>query len=534
VPGPTPENRARSDRIRLVAETYRNERQAANECGTLCDERAASRIRWIVPKVVHARKHIMTTPLGDADQTPMLTIDHGFPESSEFYRSVLDRTPTPVVVVDPFGQVVYANEALGRLGGWPLGDAAGTSLFEFIHPDDAHSVAEAFLLLAGDTGTSPTPDRPWAPINLRLLSATGVVIPVEVTGRDMVHDPDVGAVIYEVRPAYERDVFHRVMTGVASSGMIATQLDLVIELFAATPLEIDAMVICFDDNGDQEVISASRPELTAVFQSDVERDARRTFGGSFERPTFIDVAAIPGVLGVDLAACGYVDAWCLDIDSPISERRYRMVAFTPIHHNSAIGVTDRLLRAGELAAVVLLRSRSEDLLTYAAHHDQLTALPNRHGLLERLRSVPVPEGERAVLFVDLDGFKVVNDRHGHETGDEVLRILAQRLEATTRPGDVVSRIGGDEFAIVMGPTPSTTAVAAAEILSARILQAVSENISTQFGDIEIGASIGIAIVDGDSDIQTAISGADQAMYIAKRAGGGQTHLGLVERRASTA
>jgi diguanylate cyclase (GGDEF)-like protein/PAS domain S-box-containing protein len=477
----------------------------------------------------------MTSPPGDAERPAILPTEPDAPETSAFYRRVVEFTPTPVVVVDGVGAIVYANEALSRLGGWSIESGVGTSLFEYIHPDDANIVAEAFILLAGQTGTaSPTPDRPWAPINLRLMSASGQAIPVEVTGRDKLDDPDVGAVIYEVRPAHERDVFHRVMTGVASTGTIAAQLELVIELFATTPLEIDAVVVCLDDDGDHEVITASRPELRAAFDNDDERQVRQAFGGSFHSPTFIDVTKIPGGLGVELAACGYLDAWCLDIDSPISNRRYRMVAFTPIHHNSAIGVTDRLVRAGELAAVVLLRSRSEDLLTYAAHHDQLTALPNRHGLLERLRSAPFPVGDRAVLFIDLDGFKVVNDRHGHETGDEVLRILAQRLAATTRPGDLVSRIGGDEFAVVMGPTPSTTALAAAEILSTRILHAVSENISTRFGDIEMAASIGITIVDGDSDIQAAISGADQAMYVAKRAGGGRSHLGLVDRRASTA
>jgi diguanylate cyclase (GGDEF)-like protein/PAS domain S-box-containing protein len=465
-----------------------------------------------------------------SDASPTWTIETSLTEQSGYFRRVIEHMPTPLVIVDSSGMIVYANEALCKLGNWTPQDGTDTNLLEFVHPDDAAGIVEAFLLLAG--GSAPTPDRSWAPINLRLVSASGDVIPAEVTGRDMLGDADAPTVVYEVRPAYEHDVFHRVMTGVASSGTIETQLDLVMQLFAATPLDIDSIVVCIDEHDRQVVVATSGPRLRTAFENDDDQVTAATFGGACAQPAFVDVAGISGRLGEELGAYGYCDAWSIEISSPISGRRYRLVAFTPEHHDSAIGVTDRLVRAGELASIVLLRAHSEELLTHAAHHDQLTELPNRHGLLERLRTSPVHDGERGVLFIDLDGFKVVNDRHGHETGDEVLRILAQRLEATTRPGDVVSRIGGDEFAVVMGPTPVSTTLIAAEALSSRILQAISENISTRFGDIEMGASIGINIVESDSDIQAAISGADQAMYVAKRAGGRRSHLGRAETGAA--
>jgi diguanylate cyclase (GGDEF)-like protein len=219
-----------------------------------------------------------------------------------------------------------------------------------------------------------------------------------------------------------------------------------------------------------------------------------------------------------------VDAWSVGVPSPTNDRRYLIVAFTPVHHVPARGTIEALTRAAELAAVVLLRARSDELLTYAAHHDQLTQLANRHGLIEHVAAMSPRSEDIAVMFIDLDGFKQINDRHGHAAGDYVLTVLAERIASVTRPIDFVARLGGDEFAVVIGMSPGhPPAPEAAGWVAERILDAFCRPIDSTWGPLEMSGSIGVVTVDPDTDIQAAIAGADRAMYVAKTAGGAQMH-----------
>jgi diguanylate cyclase (GGDEF)-like protein/PAS domain S-box-containing protein len=153
-------------------------------------------------------------------------------------------------------------------------------------------------------------------------------------------------------------------------------------------------------------------------------------------------------------------------------------------------------------------------LTERAVRDPLTGLANRTLLLERLRSVLARDARTgdstAVLFLDLDGFKAVNDRYGHNVGDEVLMTVAKRLAAAVRPSDTVARIGGDEFVVLVeGTTPDSL-----EAVVARLREAVCHPLPTL--DLEVGVSIGIATsTRGDTEPRTLINAADRAMYTNK-------------------
>ena len=140
------------------------------------------------------------------------------------------------------------------------------------------------------------------------------------------------------------------------------------------------------------------------------------------------------------------------------------------------------------------------------------------------------EAELAVLFVDLDGFKTVNDRYGHATGDLVLRELADRISTVTRPSDLVARLGGDEFAVVISAarTELDTAVPS---LARRIIEVVDDPVETGHRTVSLSASVGYVVVDTEVGIEEALASADRAMYVAKRAGGARVHNGTVERSA---
>jgi len=124
----------------------------------------------------------------------------------------------------------------------------------------------------------------------------------------------------------------------------------------------------------------------------------------------------------------------------------------------------------------------------------------------------------AVLFVDLDGFKPVNDAHGHEAGDELLRQVADRLSGCVREGDVLARVGGDEFVVLM---PGVTAQADADAMSHRVRLAVERPFQVFGAEISIGASVGVHLATTSDDPDQALRAADHAMYTVKHLGGGR-------------
>lgn len=162
---------------------------------------------------------------------------------------------------------------------------------------------------------------------------------------------------------------------------------------------------------------------------------------------------------------------------------------------------------------------------YLAHHDSLTGLLNRaafHTRLEQaLAQARGSAGSVALLFIDLDGFKGVNDAEGHRAGDEVLRVVAQRIASAVRAGDTMARLGGDEF-LVMLEREVTRDVT--DAIGHRIIEALHQPMAVEGRELFIGASIGVAVYPPlEGDIDTLMNRADQAMYSAKRAGKGRLH-----------
>jgi diguanylate cyclase (GGDEF)-like protein/PAS domain S-box-containing protein len=168
------------------------------------------------------------------------------------------------------------------------------------------------------------------------------------------------------------------------------------------------------------------------------------------------------------------------------------------------------------------RRQSEAKILYLARHDPLTGLPNRRDLYERLERIlsactTSQAPELALMYLDLDGFKQVNDRLGHHAGDEVLTIVADRLKRMLRTDEFVARLGGDEFAVVV--ENATTAASAA--LAPRIIRELAKPYPLSTGEaISIGTSIGIAFAVSGESIEHLIKRADVALYSAKEAGKG--------------
>ena len=163
--------------------------------------------------------------------------------------------------------------------------------------------------------------------------------------------------------------------------------------------------------------------------------------------------------------------------------------------------------------------RAETALTYQATHDGLTGLPNRL-LLEDRVSQALARARRAdtrvaVLFLDVDRFKVINDSLGHAVGDELLKAVAQRLRDLLRPEDTIARFGGDEFVVV---TESWSADDTPELLAARLASGLARPLHIEGADVVVTVSIGVAVAGADYDTGALLRDADAAMYQAKAQG----------------
>ena len=181
------------------------------------------------------------------------------------------------------------------------------------------------------------------------------------------------------------------------------------------------------------------------------------------------------------------------------------------------------------------RKQHEEQLERIAHYDALTGIPNRVLLADRMKQAMAQtvreQNMLAVCYLDLDGFKTINDQFGHETGDQVLVEISKRIDETIRGGDTVARLGGDEFVVLLlGLERGNECVTTLD----RLLEAIAQPISIKGNLFTLSASIGVSIYPLDNeDIDTLLRHADQAMYAAKLSGKNRYYLHDTEQDQRT-
>ncbi|MDW1957470.1 GGDEF domain-containing protein, partial [Vibrio sp. Vb0562] len=173
----------------------------------------------------------------------------------------------------------------------------------------------------------------------------------------------------------------------------------------------------------------------------------------------------------------------------------------------------------------LSNAKEMERLEYLAHHDALTGLANRSKFHLELEDLVQRSGyqrdEFAVLYLDLDGFKEINDTYGHDAGDEVLKRVADRLTSATRHSDLIARLSGDEFVMLVNPANQKVVTRIAE----QLLESICAPIEYKGNELKVGVSIGVKLVGvNERDATRILKSADTAMYQAKKAGKGQAIL----------
>jgi diguanylate cyclase (GGDEF)-like protein len=219
----------------------------------------------------------------------------------------------------------------------------------------------------------------------------------------------------------------------------------------------------------------------------------------------IAAAGLRGVLAGDLAQ----SEWEYPCPSPTSARWF-LLRGMPLARPISGAVMSHVN--------ITRRKMAEDVIAHEAAHDPLTGLANRTLFTARLtkaltpRSYRPPEADVGVLYLDLDGFKPINDRHGHEAGDEVLLTVAQRILSGVRSPDTVARLGGDEFAVVA----NRITVEGLASLAGRIARALDEPHLVHGVPVRVPASVGTYLAAAGDLPHDALRNADRAMYAIKR------------------
>jgi diguanylate cyclase (GGDEF)-like protein/PAS domain S-box-containing protein len=416
---------------------------------------------------------------GGSDVTDQLRDSRALRTTAARMRALVENATDVITILNADGTVRWSSPSADRVFGYPAGSFAGVNVFALMHPEDAPAVAEAF----SDALTRPGPTRT---VQFRLAHGNGGWRWAESTATNLLDDPAIRGIVTATRDVTERQrsrellaVQSRILEWIARG-----------ELLETTLAEITRMV-----QADDPTIGCGIVLLEAGLPARVA--ASVGLPGDWEA-TVASVARDWSVLG--------------EVSS-ITARSGRRLGVLVRSRRSPR--TDAVIDlAVYLAEIAIERDASTHQLTHAAAHDPLTGLLNRAGLVARLASALQDQRRVAVLFLDLDRFKLINDSLGHHVGDQVLGEVAERITGCMREGDLVARFGGDEFVLVLEGADR----ALAEAVASRVLESLSRPL--RLGDLEVGvsASLGICLSDAALDANDLLRHADTAMYGAKKRG----------------
>ncbi|MFH1872204.1 MAG: EAL domain-containing protein [Pseudomonadota bacterium] len=401
------------------------------------------------------------------------------------YRDVVEGTDDLITRVDREGRLLFVNHASRRYFGLEPGECIGLPAFDFVHPDDREETRKAFAGWSRD----PVPVLSW---ENRQVSRDGSVHLMQwnITA---VHSADGQAMgftsiardVTDQRHAEEGLRLAASVFNSSAEGILITDAEMRI-------ISVNPTLMAITGYGMDELIGKTPAQF---------RSGRHEH--SFYRSMFDDIATTGYWRG---------EIWNRRKNGDIYPEWLTITAV-----KNAAGVLTHYIGS---FFDISERKDAEAHIQFMAHHDALTQLPNRTLLDDRIRQAIVTsrrkESRTAILMLDLDRFKLINDTLGHDVGDRLLEAVARRLKESLRDTETVARLGGDEFIILV---PDIESIERVSILAQKILAVVAEPHVIGEHELHITPSIGISIYPDDgTDAPTLLRSADTAMYHAKSVG----------------
>ncbi|WP_187394672.1 PAS domain S-box protein [Zoogloea oleivorans] len=417
-------------------------------------------------------------------------------ESQTRYQQVFDNVREVIFQTDPLGHWELLNPAWTDITGFSVDASLGRSFGDYLHPDDRASKYRAFKPLIART-------RDHCSATLRLLCQDGSYRWVDIFIRALLDKNG--------ELTGTSGTLNDVTTRVAAENYLS--------LTASVFRHAHESIIITDPDACILEVNDSFCALTGYTRDEViGQNSRLLRSGRQDAQFYTQMWAELQTKGVWQG-----ETWNLKKNGEI----YAQLGNISAVRNEAGQTTHYVGLFSDITGL----KESQRHLEHMAYHDALTQLPNRSLLADRM-SMAIAQAERngtlaAVAYLDLDGFKPVNDTHGHAVGDLLLVEMARRLQASTRAGDTVARLGGDEFALIYNGLEHSDEC---DQVFERLRASIAEPVRIDDREIRVTASIGITLcpLDG-ADPETLLRHADQAMYLAKKAGRNRFHLFNPER-----
>ncbi len=439
----------------------------------------------------------------DTEPVETVTVDDGL---------LLSNLRGLVIRIDQAGVILEARGAIDGIAGYSAEELVGMTAGQLVSPDSFTQLVESF----GQAGGAPVYERPL-PFPITFVSRSGELEPCDVL--------PVGYVD-EQGPGWISTITPRRLYSVA--------YDIVEAVLEGAPLVSIALAIAARDGDTRSgesrvqttyvVTGIGSPDVCvhAVDGDTAFADALATEAGGTSNcfESLVDDGAIHSfhtqLLGPSLARnatrCGYEVAHvgAVSDGAKVCAAVVWMIADADAMH---VRLHAEMIRKGYLRLLrsTLVRDRAERVLLEAATIDPVTGLGNRR-LFEQQIAAADPSHAISVLYVDLDRFKAVNDDFGHDVGDRVLAVVGARLAGVCRGDSVVTRIGGDEFAVFL---PGISREAAA-VIADRIERSIAEPLRLENAPTNITATVGMSVSNGGVELRDLITDADMAMLATKR------------------
>ena len=414
------------------------------------------------------------------DMIDVLSIESALQGNESSYRQLVEMAPDLICLCQR-GEISLINSpGATMLGSWNPEVLIGRRFSGFVHPDFHHLLGDDLRGLVAERSS----------VMMKLIRADGTEIIVEAGARILAFERQDAIMIVA------RDVTERVR---AEEGL----------RLAATVFETTAEAIMV--TGADTRIKAVNPAFTAITgyaAEEVMGKSPSMLRSGHHGPDFYEELWS----GLKTTGCWEGEIWNRRKNGEVYPEWLYITAIEDDRKNiiEFVGVFSDITQ----------RKQSEEKIRRQANYDALTGLPNRALFLDRLRaaiaSARREDGKIALLFIDLDRFKVVNDTLGHTIGDKLLGQAAARLTACVREVDTVARLGGDEFTMILEDVARGEDAA---IVAEKIIQSLSEPFWLDGNEVFIGGSVGITLFPSDAgDAPTMLRNADMAMYRSKQAG----------------